>query len=326
MTSKKAKKLRKEKPNAVALPFLITPPHDAEAIGTTPIPIIPRHPAEIVASKAAPKSPKYEDRPTLPQPKRALWWEITIAISLLIHALAVLAFSLKYTYDLERAAGAASTSSAEGTLVVPIEVVVTAVLPPVPTPTDAISEDARTAAKTTAKEEQKAQEKVEAAPPQKSDETPGTIPTAKDKPSLEKRIREQKKKEETQASRSAATNPSPVASSHSQGRAGAGGLLESGGTSEISSYQALVLAHLQRFRSYPPAAKGGGIKGTATVRFALASNGSVTSLSLAHGSGAAILDEAALSMVHRASPFPPFPPGLGRSRMDFAAPVRFDLR
>jgi protein TonB len=87
-----------------------------------------------------------------------------------------------------------------------------------------------------------------------------------------------------------------------------------------------VLAHLQRFRSYPAAAKGGGIKGTATVRFALASNGSVTSLSLAHGSGAAILDEAALSMVHRASPFPPFPPGLGRSRMDFAAPVRFDLR
>ena len=50
------------------------------------------------------------------------------------------------------------------------------------------------------------------------------------------------------------------------------------------------------------------------------------SAALGHGSGAAILDEAALSMVRRASPFPPFPPGFGRSRMDFAAPIRFDLR
>jgi TonB family protein len=39
-----------------------------------------------------------------------------------------------------------------------------------------------------------------------------------------------------------------------------------------------------------------------------------------------VLDHAALSMVHRASPFPPFPSGIGRSSMAFAAPVRFDLR
>lgn len=50
------------------------------------------------------------------------------------------------------------------------------------------------------------------------------------------------------------------------------------------------------------------------------------SAALARGSGAAVLDQAALSMVRRASPFPPFPPGLGRSKMVFAAPVRFDLR
>jgi TonB family protein len=324
MTSNKAKKLRKEKPNEVAIPFRVVPQRDSEIIGMIPIPIVPRHPAKFVTSKAAPKSLKSEDRPTLPGPKRALWWETTIAISLLIHALAVLAFSLKYTYDLERAAGAASSTSAEGTLAVPIEIVVTAILLSAPTPTDAASVDTKVAAQITPKEEQKAEEKFDAEPPQKSDEAPETVLTAKSGTSPENR--ERKKKEETHLSRSAATNPGPAASSHTKGHAGAGGLLESGGTADISSYQALVLAHLQRFRSYPATAKSGGIKGMATVRFSLASNGSVTSVSLARGSGTAILDEAALSMIHRASPFPPFPPGLGRSRIDFAAPVRFDFR
>jgi protein TonB len=62
------------------------------------------------------------------------------------------------------------------------------------------------------------------------------------------------------------------------------------------------------------------------VRFALASNGSVISSGLARSSGESILDSAAIDMVRRASPFPPFPPGLGRARLDFAAPIRFDLR
>jgi protein TonB len=38
------------------------------------------------------------------------------------------------------------------------------------------------------------------------------------------------------------------------------------------------------------------------------------------------LDQAALAMVQRASPFPPFPPGFARARLDFTAPIRFDLR
>ena len=94
----------------------------------------------------------------------------------------------------------------------------------------------------------------------------------------------------------------------------------------MSSYQAQVLAHLQRFRTYPEAARSRGITGVATVRFALGRNGQVLSVSLVRGSGASILDEAALAMVRRASPFPPFPAGLSRARMDFAAPMRFDLR
>ena len=94
----------------------------------------------------------------------------------------------------------------------------------------------------------------------------------------------------------------------------------------MSSYQAQVLAHLQRFRAYPPEARSRGITGVAMVRFTLGRDGRVFSVSLARGSGANVLDEAVLAMVQRASPFPPFPAGLNRTRMDFAAPVRFDLR
>jgi protein TonB len=64
----------------------------------------------------------------------------------------------------------------------------------------------------------------------------------------------------------------------------------------------------------------------ARVQFALGRDGRVMSVLLIGGSGERILDEAALDMVRRASPFPSFPTGLAQSRMDFAAPIRFDLR
>jgi protein TonB len=62
------------------------------------------------------------------------------------------------------------------------------------------------------------------------------------------------------------------------------------------------------------------------VRCTRSSSGRVTSAALNRGSGASVLDQAELSMEQRASPFPPFPSGIGRSSIAFAAPVRFDLR
>jgi protein TonB len=327
MASKKAKLPREDKQSsATVIPFPVVPRREEEIAAEIPFPVVPRRQAETVSSKAAPKPAGNDDRPTLPELKRARWWEVALLASLLIHALAVLAFSLKYSYDMERAAGAASAASTDGALVIPIEVVVTAALPSAEKPTDATAPDATKPAQTTPKDEQKAKEKTETAPPQKSDAAQEVVPTAKDSPSPEKREREQKKKETAQASRSAATSPNQAAASRSEGRAGAGGHSEFGGTANISSYQAQVLAHLQRFRVYPPEAKNAGIRGTATVRFSLASSGSVISSSLSGGSGSSVLDQAALAMVRRASPFPAIPPSLGRSHMDFAAPVRFDLR
>ncbi|MEX2128034.1 MAG: TonB family protein [Xanthobacteraceae bacterium] len=145
-------------------------------------------------------------------------------------------------------------------------------------------------------------------------------------PIREERKREPEKKQTARSSPSAAASPNRAAAANSTGSVGAGGVADTGGRAAISSYQAQVLAHLSRHRVYPPEARDRGATGVARVRFALTRDGRVMSASLVGGSGERVLDEAALDMVRRASPFPPFPSELTQSRMDFAAPIRFDLR
>ncbi|HLL26417.1 MAG TPA: TonB family protein [Xanthobacteraceae bacterium] len=322
-TNSKAKKPREEeKKGAVIIPFPVVPRRGAEIAGKLPFSVVPTRDAP--ANKEAPKSSNADARPAAPHAElpQWKWWEVAIAVSIALHLGAAAIFQAKYSYDLERAAGAAAASS-EGSEVIPIEVVVTATLPSAPV-ADATAPDALKPAQTTP-QNQTADDKKKSAPPQKNEDAAEVVPTAKETPDPDKEKQDQKK-ERAQQAKSAAASPSPAAALHNEGRAGAGGRIESGGTANTSSYQAEVLAHLQRYRIYPPEAKSRGITGTAVVRFALASNGSVISASLARGSGASTLDDAALSMVRRASPFPPFPPGFGRSQMDFAAPIRFDLR
>ena len=52
--------------------------------------------------------------------------------------------------------------------------------------------------------------------------------------------------------------------------------------------------------------------GTATIAFAIASNGGLASVSVARGSGSAALDRAAVSVIRKAAPFPRPPAGARR--------------
>jgi protein TonB len=92
---------------------------------------------------------------------------------------------------------------------------------------------------------------------------------------------------------------------------------------EVSSYTSRVYAHLSRHKRYPRDTQD---RGTATVTFTLSASGGASGIRLARGSGSGALDQAALSMVRRASPFPPIPPRLGRSSMTFSVPVDFSRR
>jgi len=88
-----------------------------------------------------------------------------------------------------------------------------------------------------------------------------------------------------------------------------------------NAYNALVFGHMQRFKRYPPSARGAA--GTAVVRFELNRAGEVIDSKVTKSSGNALLDEAALDLLRRASPFPAFPAAKPGSRDSYIAPVDF---
>lgn len=88
-------------------------------------------------------------------------------------------------------------------------------------------------------------------------------------------------------------------------------------------YNARVVAHLARFKRFPPEARNRRSQGNAVVAFAIDAEGRVTSVRLVTGAGIPALDREAVAMVERASPFPQPPGGQGKT---FTAPVAFQLR
>ena len=277
------------------------------------------------------------ERPTLTLSPVQRWLRIGIAASLALHLGLFAALEWRFVDDLERAAGASSAAFAEGTIVIPIEVVIQAALPSARAPTNATTPTAKPVDTPNPAPQEQANipEPEEPALPVEQNAKPQEVetretPQAQARLVIEPRkevVKQQQKRKQAAATPSAAATPNRAAAgARGAGQAGAGGNAQAGGMASISSYQALVLAHLQRHRVYPAAARDQGITGVAAVRFALASNGSVISAGLARSSGQGILDSAAVDMVRRASPFPPFPPGIGRARLDFAAPIRFNLR
>ena len=307
------------------------------------------------ATSLAP-APLAGERPTLLTPAMREWLRAALIVSVAVHVLLYLAFQLRFHDDLERAAGAAESLASQGTITIPVEIVVEAALPSAPTPTDASEADAKEPAPTqeanidrlippvpepapvvlpTREAVQLALPTEDSAPARAAEsaavpEAPTATITQERKPAPPKPEQakpvERQEKKTARSTPSMAASPSQTASANSSGNAGAGGAAETGGTAAISSYQAQVLAHLSRHRIYPPEARERGITGVARVQFALARDGRVLSASLIGGSGERTLDGAAVEMVRRASPFPPFPTGVAQARMDFAAPIRFDLR
>ena len=88
-------------------------------------------------------------------------------------------------------------------------------------------------------------------------------------------------------------------------------------------WQSRLMAHLERRKRYPAAAKRRRDEGVATVRFSIDASGNVLSAQLARSSGVPELDEEVVAMVRRASPVPAPPPG---AKLDITVPVRFNIR
>jgi len=77
------------------------------------------------------------------------WLKITLIVSLLAHLGAYVAFQISFESDLERAAGAAAAAASDGTITIPVDVIVEAILPSAPTPVNSsASESEKTAPQT----------------------------------------------------------------------------------------------------------------------------------------------------------------------------------
>ncbi|MCG8376607.1 MAG: energy transducer TonB [Chlorobiales bacterium] len=88
-------------------------------------------------------------------------------------------------------------------------------------------------------------------------------------------------------------------------------------SSEISSYLAIIRAHIEQNKRYPRFSKRQNHEGTSIIRLVIAKDGSIVKIALLSSSGYSTLDKAAMDAVKNSSPFsPPSDYGLGKVSLD----------
>lgn len=93
-----------------------------------------------------------------------------------------------------------------------------------------------------------------------------------------------------------------------------------------ASYEALLIAHLDKHKRYPPEARMRRHQGTAYIQFTMDRQGKVLAYKLYRGSGSQHLDDEVLALIVRAQPLPPIPADRPESTLEFVVPVQFSLR
>lgn len=89
----------------------------------------------------------------------------------------------------------------------------------------------------------------------------------------------------------------------------------------IDAFRAAVAARVARNK--PDGGAADRAQGVVVVAFSIGNSGAASAIRIASSSGHGVLDQAALSAVRRASPFPAPPPGAPRN---FTVPMRFTSR
>lgn len=116
----------------------------------------------------------------------------------------------------------------------------------------------------------------------------------------------------TSAPPTSQTQPANVAAAPSAGAASAPSV-------SPASWKGELMAHLNRYKRYPP----GGGAGASSVAFTINRSGEVLSARLIGSSGDGALDEEAVALVRRASPVPVPPPEFGGGSITLTVPIRF---
>ncbi len=132
----------------------------------------------------------------------------------------------------------------------------------------------------------------------------------------------------------AATPGAPGEGSGPGGTAGSGTGAEGAGHGAIGNgpiegpgddYLDRLRRWLERYKRYPEAAKQAKQQGRLVVSFTILRDGTVRDARIEHSSGFPLLDQAALQMLHDASPVPPLPQTFHGGRVGIDLPVDFSI-
>lgn len=91
-------------------------------------------------------------------------------------------------------------------------------------------------------------------------------------------------------------------------------------------WEKALVAHLNRHKRYPDAARARNIQGGVSVTFTIDRTGSVLDAHVVVSSGSPVLDEEALAVVRRASPLPPPPSTMSDAALHLTLPISFKIR
>lgn len=93
-----------------------------------------------------------------------------------------------------------------------------------------------------------------------------------------------------------------------------------------ASWEGALLAHLQKYKKYPPSAQQRGKEGLNRLRFVVDAEGNVLSYELVGRSGNADLDRATLDMIRRAQPLPKPPADMLKGgSVEIVAPFVYNI-
>jgi len=91
------------------------------------------------------------------------------------------------------------------------------------------------------------------------------------------------------------------------------------------SWISALLAHLNRYKRYPEAARSRRGQGVVMLAFTVDRSGHVLARHITRSSGTTAFDDEALAMLRRAEPLPPFPASMSGPSRSFNVPIRFAL-
>lgn len=94
----------------------------------------------------------------------------------------------------------------------------------------------------------------------------------------------------------------------------------------VNRWESELVAHIERFKRYPGAARAQGTQGLVRVAFIIDGDGWVQSSRIVQSSGSAEVDAELLAMLIRAQPMPRPPDRIAAKQMSFTIPVRFTIR